>query len=110
MPTSGGSIPMEQAFVDNFIIGLVTFEASRKFSLINFDLSFRNNSMGAFEVYMPPSYSSNTAYIPLTSFVFNIFYIKTWFCPPNYVYDPLMDLCMTCAISGCLTCTYYNLC
>lgn len=40
----------------------------------------------------------------ITRFNYTIFYLKTWTCPVDTVFDPLTNMCVTCPLSNCLTC------
>lgn len=40
----------------------------------------------------------------ITRFNYTVFYLKTWTCPVNTVFDPLSNLCIACPLSNCLTC------
>lgn len=58
---------------------------------------------------MPASVPRN-GYSPLLRFGFNLFYLKSWVCPPDTFFNISNNLCESCSIPNCQTCQYIDLC
>lgn len=41
---------------------------------------------------------------PLKNFRLTVFYLKTWICPNNTIFNPSTNMCVTCTIANCVTC------
>ena len=108
---AGGFIPIPQQFMPNLIIGFVEYSTIKTFSCLHFNLKFQlqPGSTTAFGVYMPPSVPRDKA-TPFSRFGYTLFYMKTWICPNNTFFNTSSDLCVSCPIANCLTCTYIDLC
>lgn len=50
------------------------------------------------------------AYEPLIRFNYTLFYLKTWICPVNTIFDPNINMCIPCPLSNCLTCFNLTAC
>jgi hypothetical protein len=47
---------------------------------------------------------------PLARFNYTLFYLKTWICPVNTIFDPSINMCIACPLSNCLTCFNLTAC
>lgn len=87
---------MPQAFVDNFIMGLLDFSTNKTQTIIDFQWDFAIVN-GMHGVLMPLSIAqTNKAYGTETvnKYRFTLFYIKTWICPNSTLFDLSQDLCI----------------
>jgi proprotein convertase subtilisin/kexin type 5 len=48
--------------------------------------------------------------VPFSRFGFTLFYLKTWSCPTNYFFNITTNLCDTCSIPNCATCSNLDQC
>ena len=89
----GGSKTIPQEFVDNFIMGLVDFDATKGQCGLDFQWEFVNWNSSSFRVEVKQSVALN-ATCGLSRMRLSIFYMKTWLCPtPFYYFNVTTNLC-----------------
>jgi hypothetical protein len=64
---------------------------------------------GTHRANIPQPVPRNTS-AALKRFNFTVFYIKTWICPVNTIFNPSTDMCVPCPVSNCLTCFNMTTC
>ena len=72
------------------MFGFIGFTASDAQRMINVTTYLGNDINGNHGIHMNPSITAPTVggpYIPLSSFFFNFFYLKTWLCPNLTVFN-----------------------
>jgi hypothetical protein len=96
--------------MSNLIIGFVEYSTIQTFSCLHFNIKFQvQTGTTTYGIYMPPSVPRDKA-VPFSRFGYTLFYLKTWICPNNTFFNTSSNLCVSCPILNCLTCTYIDLC
>jgi hypothetical protein len=80
------------------MFGFIGFTASVAHSVINFTTNLGYDINGNHGINMNPSSATGlsaygTLFVPLTSFHFNFFYLKTWLCPNPTIFNPITNMC-----------------
>lgn len=87
-------IPLEQAFFGNIFIGMLDFNTNGPGCTIDFQLVFDQPNSRIIVKKSIPNSGSLYPNCGLLSAEMNIFYVKTWYCPPpNYYFNLDTDLC-----------------
>lgn len=85
------------------MIGFTEFSSHRAANIIHFIINFLTVS-GVHRLQMPIPVTRRAGIPSIIRHNFTIFYLKTWTCPVNTIFDPSFDLCISCPLSNCLTC------
>lgn len=93
------------------MIGFVEYSTIQTKSLLHFNLifQFQPGSTTNYGIYMPPSVPRKNS-VPFSRFGYTLFYIKTWMCPAGLFFNTTTNLCESCPIPNCATCTNIDLC
>ena len=78
------------------MFGFIGFSTSNARSLINFTTYLGSNINVSHGIHMNPSVAAPTVggpFFPLSSFLFNFFYLKTWICPNLTVFNLITNMC-----------------
>jgi hypothetical protein len=81
------------------MFGFIGFTASDGLGVINFTTYLGNDINGNHGIHMNPSIAAPInsfllfPYVPLTSFSFNFFYLKTWICPSSTIFNSITNMC-----------------
>ena len=87
-------IPLEEAFVDNFILGLIDFSTLRGHSVLHYNWDFKIED-GVFGIHVNQSIPyPHLVQSALDRMGTRIFYIKTFRCPDGYqFFNMTTNLC-----------------
>ncbi len=59
---------------------------------------------------MNPSVPIPESFATFLTFVFSLFYMKTWICPVDTWFNLTTDMCESCPLQGCLVCASLKQC
>lgn len=107
--TSGGHYQFPSLIESNFMVGFLSFYSDQTQKVFNFMNDFGTSGGGQYGMILNPSGVLNSLQ-PISSGIFNVFYLKSWSCPSNQYLDHSITMCTDCLLIHCTKCLNSTYC